>query len=95
MKLGVVPPIVHARRQVRGRIELSEALAVARQQGALYYELLAAMDLVKLQERTEHEAAAVAELRRTYDGFTEGFQFPVLISARRLLAAHGIFTAGG
>jgi class 3 adenylate cyclase/tetratricopeptide (TPR) repeat protein len=74
---------------------LSEALAVARQQGARFYELFAAMDLVKLQERTEHEASAVAELRRTYESFTEGFQFPVLISARRLLAAHGIFTASG
>lgn len=68
---------------------LENALAVARHQGAHYFALRAALDFVKLTDGTEHEAAAVAELQSVYSGFTEGFDFPVLKNARKILEARG------
>jgi hypothetical protein len=32
----------------------------------------------------------LAELHRVYSGFTEGFDFPVLIGARKTLQAKGV-----
>jgi len=74
---------------VAARSALESALSVARQQGARYFELRAALDLIKLTDGKAHEAAAVAELHRVYSGFTEGFDFPVLKNARKILEAGG------
>jgi tetratricopeptide (TPR) repeat protein len=69
---------------------LEDALTVAERQGARYFALRAAIDLVKQSDGDQHEAAALADLKRVYTGFTEGFGFPVLVGARRLLESRGV-----
>ena len=64
-----------------------EALAVARQQGALALELRAAAGIGKLHLGGEGAAAAARDLRDAYDRYTEGFDTPELQSARELLGA--------
>jgi len=66
------------------------ALEIAREQGALAWELRAAMSLVRLRQmQGEDSAAELAEarqcLREVYGRFTEGFDFPDLQDAAALI----------
>jgi tetratricopeptide (TPR) repeat protein len=73
------------------------ALALAREKGALAWELRAAMSLVRLrrslQSQGEGSAAGLAEARQSlaavYGRFTEGFAFPDLQDAAALLGETG------
>jgi len=81
-----------------GRAAADEALAcfersrqIGAEQGALAWELRAAMSLVRLRQRQgEACAAELAEarkgLRGVYSRFTEGFAIPDLVEAKALLA---------
>ncbi len=71
-----------------------QAMQFAREQGALAWELRAAMGLVRLRERQgEGWAAELAEaqqcLREVYGRFTEGFDLPDLKDAAELLGEIG------
>jgi len=62
-----------------------QALDVARRQGALFWELRAAMSLARLwrgQQRVSHARKLLAPV---YRRFTEGFETPDLIAAKALL----------
>ena len=65
----------------------TEALAVARNQGAKSLELRAAMSLgrYRLSHGTGKKAEAHALVQGIYDWFTEGFDSPDLIAARAFL----------
>ncbi|MFN2129233.1 MAG: hypothetical protein ACK2VD_01820, partial [Anaerolineae bacterium] len=70
-----------------------QALQLGRDQGALAWELRAAMSLVRLRERQgDAFAAELAEVRQclaaAYGRFTEGFDFPDLQDAAALIANH-------
>jgi predicted ATPase/DNA-binding winged helix-turn-helix (wHTH) protein len=91
-----VPELLRVRGEVRLRYDASgpnaedcfrEAIGVARQQGALFWELRAAADLARLllgQGRNEEACRALAAV---YDKFTEGFEVADLRAARLILAA--------
>lgn len=65
----------------------TEALAVARNQGAKSLELRAAMSLGRfwLSQGTRQKAKAHALVQSVFDWFTEGFDSPDLIAARAFL----------
>jgi len=63
------------------------ALDVARQQGALFWELRAAIGLSRLRLRQDRPSDARAVLAPVYARFTEGFETSDLRSARELLGA--------
>ena len=63
------------------------ALDWARRQGALSWELRAAISLARLRRNQAGWAEAVAVLRAVYDRFTEGFETADLRAAKALLAA--------
>jgi tetratricopeptide (TPR) repeat protein len=67
------------------RTALHDALNVAERQGALLFALRAALDLVKLDLHSNHRPVALAELRRVYSSFEQGFGFPILQEAKRIL----------
>jgi predicted ATPase/DNA-binding winged helix-turn-helix (wHTH) protein len=60
-------------------------LAVAHEQGALFWELRGAMSLARLQIRQERQSDAREVLAPVYDKFTEGFETTDLRAARALL----------
>jgi predicted ATPase len=62
------------------------ALDVARQQGALFWELRAAMGLARLRVRQGRPDEARRIFAPVYVRFTEGFETPDLKAAQRLLA---------
>ncbi len=62
-----------------------QALDVARQQGALSWELRAAISLARLLHDQGRQADAVGCLQPIYDRFTEGFDTADLIAAKHLL----------
>jgi predicted ATPase/DNA-binding winged helix-turn-helix (wHTH) protein len=62
------------------------ALDVARQQGALFWELRAALSLARLRGRQGRPDDAKQILAPVYDRFTEGFETADLLAARALLA---------
>jgi predicted ATPase len=62
-----------------------QALDIARQQGALSWELRAAMSLARLLSNQGRHAEAIACLQPIYDRFTEGFGTSDLVAAKRLL----------
>jgi DNA-binding SARP family transcriptional activator/tetratricopeptide (TPR) repeat protein len=71
-----------------------QAMQIGREQGALAWELRAAMSLVRLHERQgEAFAAELAEARQclheVYGRFTEGFAFPDLQEAAALIGEIG------
>jgi predicted ATPase/DNA-binding winged helix-turn-helix (wHTH) protein len=66
---------------------LHEAIEVARQQGALSWELRAALSLTRLRMRQNHIEAARKTLAAVYERFTEGFETADLRSAREVLEA--------
>ena len=61
------------------------ALEVARQQGALFWELRAALSLAHLRIRQDRRDDARRLLAPVYDRFTEGFEAADLRCARALL----------
>ena len=61
------------------------ALDVAREQGALFWELRAALSLARLSIRQDRQRAARAILAPVYDRFTEGFETADLRAAKALL----------
>ena len=64
---------------------LSEALEVARKQGALSWELRSALSFARLRVRKHRQDDARQLLAPVYDRFTEGFETPDLRAARELL----------
>jgi predicted ATPase/DNA-binding winged helix-turn-helix (wHTH) protein len=82
-------------QQTGGRSEsaaehcFGKALDVAREQGALFWELRAACDLARLRIAQDRPEDARGILRPTYNGFTEGFETADLKTARQLLSALG------
>lgn len=73
----------HARAGARAGIE--RALALARFQGALSWELRAATSLATLDAGSDRQARAGAALEQVYARFTEGHGTADLVAARRLL----------
>jgi non-specific serine/threonine protein kinase len=63
----------------RGAIELAHA------QGALFWELRAALSTARLRVRQNNQADAVRVLQPIYERFTEGFAMADLQSAKALL----------
>ena len=61
------------------------ALDVAREQGALFWELRAALSLARLRIRQDQQSAARTILAPVYDRFTEGFETADLRAAKALL----------
>jgi predicted ATPase len=64
-----------------------QALDWARRQGALSWELRAAMSLAQLLHDQGRAADALAALQPVYDRFTEGFDTADLRAAKTLLGA--------
>ena len=62
-----------------------QALAAARQHGALSWELRAATSLARLLRRQGRHGDAIACLRPVYDRLTEGFGTADLVAAKQLL----------
>jgi predicted ATPase/DNA-binding winged helix-turn-helix (wHTH) protein len=65
----------------------NEALEVARQQGALFWELRSALSLARLRMRQNRRGKARLALLPVYDKFTEGFGVADLRAAGKLLDA--------
>ena len=63
----------------------SEALDVAREQGALFWELRAASSLARLRLRQDRTEDARQGLAAVYGRFTEGFEISDLRGAKTLL----------
>jgi tetratricopeptide (TPR) repeat protein len=64
---------------------LKKALDVAQEQGALFWELRAAISLARLRVRQNRDDHARQVLAPVYDRFTEGFETADLRSARTIL----------
>jgi len=64
---------------------LVRALEIARRQGALTWELRVATDLAGLWVRAHRREEARELLEGVYERFTEGFETPSLVAARRVL----------
>ena len=67
--------------------QLEQALALARQQDVLSWELRCAMSLARLQQRQHRTSLARRTLAPVYRRFTEGFQTSDLVAAEELLTA--------
>jgi predicted ATPase len=66
------------------------ALDVAREQGALFWELRVAMSLARLRVRQDRHYDAQQVLSPVYDRFTEGFETADLRCARAILESCGL-----
>ncbi len=66
-----------------------KALAVAREQGALFWELRAASDLARLRIVQHRPEDARGVLEPIYRRFTEGFETADLMAAKQLLSGLG------
>jgi len=66
------------------------AIGVAREQGALFWELRAAMSLARLRVRQDRHYDARQILSPVYDRFTEGFETADLRCARAILESCGL-----
>jgi predicted ATPase len=62
-----------------------QSAALARKQGALAWELRAAMNLARLRANQGHQREAIELLEGVYNRFTEGFETVDLLAARSLL----------
>jgi predicted ATPase len=69
---------------------LKKALDVAQGQGALFWELRAAISLARLRVRQDRHYDARQVLSPVYDRFTEGFETADLRSARAILESCGL-----
>ena len=67
-----------------------EARELAREQGALFWELRVALSLARLRQNQGRSADAIACLQPVYDRFTEGFGTADLIAAKLLLDELGL-----
>jgi predicted ATPase len=65
----------------------NQAREMAREQGALFWELRVALSLARLLRGQRHSADAVRILQPVYDRFTEGFDTADLKAASALLDA--------
>ena len=63
------------------------SLAIAKQQGARSFELLAALALAKLYQSTDRLVEAHAVLAPALEGFSPTPEMPVIAKAQTLLAA--------
>jgi predicted ATPase/DNA-binding winged helix-turn-helix (wHTH) protein len=63
-----------------------QSLELARQQGALFWELRSSLNLARLRIDTDRMADARAVVLSAYEKFTEGFEIADLRAARSLLA---------
>jgi predicted ATPase len=63
------------------------AIDVARKHGALFWELRAVMSLMRLPSDEAEAAEVRAMLAEVYGRFTEGFDTPDMVAARKLLGA--------
>jgi tetratricopeptide (TPR) repeat protein len=68
---------------------LKEALDVAQEQGALFWELRAAISLARLRVRQDRQDDARQVLAPVYDQFTEAFETADLRAARAILESCG------
>jgi predicted ATPase len=66
---------------------LDQAAAMAREQGALFWELRIALSLCRLRQTQGRSDKGRQELASVYDRFTEGRDTADLIAAKRLLDA--------
>lgn len=64
-----------------------QATRMARQQGALFWELRVALSLARLRVAQSRGAEARGILKSVYDRFTEGFEAADLRTARAMLDA--------
>jgi tetratricopeptide (TPR) repeat protein len=71
-----------------------KALDVAQEQGALFWELRAAISLARLRVRQDRHDDARQALAPVYDRFTEGFETADLRSARAILESCGLTGSG-
>jgi predicted ATPase len=62
-----------------------QSAALARKQGALAWELRAAMNLARLRANQGRQREAIELLEAVYNRFTEGFETVDLLAARSLL----------
>jgi predicted ATPase len=62
-----------------------QSAALARKQGALAWELRAAMNLARLRANQGRQREAIELLEGVYNRFTEGFETVDLLAARSLL----------
>ena len=74
-------------RKDEAEAELGRALAIARTQGARWWELLAATSLASLWRDQAKHVEARNLLAPVYNRFTEGFNLPALKNAKALLDA--------
>lgn len=63
-----------------------QLVALARQQGALAWELRAAMNLARLRANQNRQREVIELLEGVYNRFTEGFETVDLLAARSLFA---------
>jgi predicted ATPase len=64
---------------------LLDAIAAAREQGALFWELRATLSLARLRTNQNRQGEAKQILVPVYDQFTEGFEAEDLKQAKSLL----------
>ena len=91
-KAGVHPELIPIKGELLNRKNASgaqlyfrEAIDQARNQGALFWELRAAVSLAESLRDPGRATEGAAVLRPAYERFTEGLQMPFLRSARALL----------
>ncbi|WP_456748938.1 ATP-binding protein [Bradyrhizobium sp. USDA 4354] len=77
--------LLHAGEPLRAEKRLQQALAEARAIGAMTFQLRIATDLAAHWIATGRRAKAVRLLSPIYSEFTEGFETPDLLAAKRLL----------
>jgi class 3 adenylate cyclase/predicted ATPase len=77
--------LLSMREPAEAEESLNRALAVARRQGAKFWELRAAVDLAQLRRDQSKHTEARDLLAPIYGWFTEGFDTPVLQDAKALL----------
>jgi predicted ATPase len=63
-----------------------DAIALAREQETLFWELRAALSLARMRIKQDRQDEGKRILASVYDRFTEGFETTDLLSARDLLA---------
>ena len=76
----------------RGEFEFAqhsyrEAISVSRRQNARFFELRAAISLCHLLQRSQNNEQILEILEPLYNGFTEGFDMPIIREARELLSS--------
>ena len=78
--------LLEAGKSTEAETCLLASLAVARRQHARSWELRTACDLARLWHQAGRSSKALELLKPVYDWFTEGFDTPDLVEARRILA---------